>query len=100
MRRNWKHRALLVGIYINVYVCVCVCVCYIHSFALFFSIVGYHRISNRVPSAIWEDLVVIHSVYNSLHLLTLSSHSIPPPPSPLATTNLFSMPVNPFLFHR
>ena len=43
----------------------------------------------------------IHSLYNSLHLLTPNSHSIPPPPpSPLAITSLFSMSVSLFLFYR
>ena len=37
-----------------------------------------------VPCAIQSDLIdmlLIHSVYNSLHLVTLNSHFIPPPPS-------------------
>ena len=40
-----------------------------------------------------------NSIYNSLHLLIPNSQYFPPPPlSPLATTNLFS--VSPFLFLR
>ena len=52
----------------------------------------YHRILNTVPCAIYSrTLLFIPSIYSSLHLLTLTSHSIsPPPPSPLATTSLFS----------
>ena len=37
-----------------------------------------------VPCAIQSDLIdmlLIHSVYNSLHLVTPNSHFIPPPPS-------------------
>ena len=50
-----------------------------------------------------RTLLFIHSIniYNSLHLLIPYSHSIPlPPPSPLATTGLFSMSVSLFLFSR
>ena len=65
-------------------------------FLLFFSVMVYPRILNRVP------LLSIHSLYNSLHLLTPNSHSIPPPPPPptLATTSLFSMSVSRFLLPR
>ena len=44
---------------------------------MFFSIMVFCRILNIVPCAVQEDLV--HSLYNSLHLLTLNSQSIPPP---------------------
>ena len=45
-------------------------------------------------------LLFIHSVYNSWHLLTPNSQSIPPlTPSHLATTSLFFMFVSLFLFH-
>ena len=46
-------------------------------------------------------LLFIHSLHNSLHLLTPNSQSIPPPSfSPLATTRLFPLSVNLFVFHR
>ena len=52
-----------------------------------------------VPCTIQLDLVT-HSTYNSLHLLTPDSHSIPPLPFfPLATVSLFSMSMTLFLFY-
>ena len=46
----------------------------------------YHKILNIVVCAIQWDLVIIHSIYNRLHLLTPTSYSIPPlAPSALAT---------------
>ena len=73
----------------------------IHSFLIFFSIMVYHRILNTVLYAISRTLLFIHSIYNSLHLLTPNSYSIPPPThTPLATTSLFSMSVILFLFCR
>ena len=43
--------------------------------------------------------LLIHSKYNSLHLLTPNSQSIPLPlPFPLETTSLFFMSVSVFLF--
>ena len=57
----------------------------------------YHRILNIAPVLYSRTLLFMHSVYNSSHLLTPTSHSIPPPtPFPLATTSLFSMYVNLF----
>ena len=47
---------------------------------MFFSMMVYRRILNIVSRAVQEDLIA-HSLYNSLHLLTLNSQSIPPPPS-------------------
>ena len=43
-------------------------------FCMFFSIVVYHRIL-----LCRKTLLFVHLMYNSLHLLTSSSHSIPPP---------------------
>ena len=64
-------------------------------FFIFFSIMVYPRILNIVPCATSRTLLFIHSMCNSLHLLTPNSQSIPPPhPSPLATTSLFSMSVS------
>ena len=56
-----------------------------------------HWTARECPS--WT--LFIHSVNKSLHLLTPTSHSIPPSTSSsLATTSLFSMSVSLFLFHR
>ena len=54
-------------------------------FCIFFSIMVYHRISNIVPCAIYSrTLLFIHSICNSLRLLTPNSQSVPPrPPLPL-----------------
>ena len=56
-----------------------------------------------LPSPVLYNRILsfIHSIYNSLHLLTPNSPSIPPPsPSPLATTVLFSKSVSLPLSHR
>ena len=45
-------------------------------FFIFFSIMVYYRILNRVPCATHWGLV-IYSIYNSLHLLITNSQSIP-----------------------
>ena len=45
-------------------------------------------------------LLFIHSKYNSLHLQTTNSQSIPLPPQPLASTGLSSKSVSIILFHR
>ena len=48
-----------------------------------------------------RTLLFIHSAYNSLHLLTPAFLSIlPPMPSPLTTTSLFSTSMILFLFHQ
>ena len=61
----------------------------------------YPRRLNIVPCAVQMPLFIIHPIYNSLHLLTLNSQSVPLLfPSLLATTSLFSMTVNLFLFCR
>ena len=61
---------------------------YLYSFSLWFN----HRTLNIVPSAIRQDLYVIHSKCNSLHLLTLTpTPSLPCSPPPLTTTSLFSL---------
>ena len=71
-----------------------------HSF-LIFSIMAYHKIEYSSLCYTVRTLLFIHSICNSLHLLTPVSHSIPPPkPSLLASTSLFSMSVILFLFHR
>ena len=74
---------------------------YIYSFLIFFSIVVYPRKLDIVPWLYSRTLLFIHSKCNSLHLPTPNSQSIPlPPPPPLATTSLFSVSVNLFLFCR
>ena len=48
-----------------------------------------------------RTLLFIHPIYTSWHLLIPNFQSNPlPTPSLLATTNLFSMSVSLFLFHR
>ena len=69
---------------------------------IFFSIMGYHRILNIVPCAIQKDLVVYSlSTDTNSHLPIPNSHSYPLSPHfPLCNTNLFSMSLILFLFHR
>ena len=55
-------------------------------FFIFFSIMVYHRILNIVPCVYSRALLFIHFLFNSLHLLTSNSQSIPLPP-PLAFGN-------------
>ena len=72
---------------------------YICSFPLWF-ITGYWI---QLPVLYSRTSLLIHYIYNSLHLLTPSSHSILPPstpPPPLATTSLSSMFVSLFMFCR
>ena len=53
---------------------------YMYTFIfIFFSIMGYHRILNTFPVLYNRTFLFIHSIYNSLHLLTPNSRSIPPP---------------------
>ena len=60
---------------------------------------AYHRILNMALCVVQKDLLFIHSISNSLHLLTSTSNSIPPPTfSLLATTTLFPMSMSLFLF--
>ena len=48
---------------------------------MFFSVMVYHKILNIVPCTIYIwALLFIHSIYNSLHLLTPTSQSTPLPP--------------------
>ena len=55
----------------------------------------YHRIVNIVSCAIQQDLVFIHSLYTSLHLLIPNSQSIPLLLDlPLTTSSVFSMSVS------
>ena len=56
-----------------------------YSFPLWF-VTGY---GIQFPVLYSRTLLFIHSIYNSLHLLTPNSQSIPFNPSPLATTSLF-----------
>ena len=54
-------------------------VTHIYIYILFniLSIMVYYRVLNIVPCAIRYDLVFIHSMCNSLHLLIPNSHSNP-----------------------
>jgi len=66
-------------------------------FHIFFSALVYHRILNTVLCTVLSSktLVFIHSMCDSLPLLTPTSHFLPSP-TPcrlLATTSLFSMSV-------
>ena len=73
------------------YICMCLCVCihtYVCTYTFFFK--------NSFPLWLFQEigyssLCYIHPQSNSLHLLPLNSQSIPPPPSSLALTCLFSM---------
>ena len=68
-----------------------------YSFPLWF-IIGYWTQFLVLYS---RTLLFLHCIYNRLHLLIPTSHSIPPPnPSLLATTSLFSVSLSLFLFPR
>ena len=53
-------------------------------FFIFLSMMVYHRILNIVPCATQQNLVVHPALYDSLHLLTWNSQSLPPPWQPQA----------------
>ena len=77
-----------------IYVCVYIYICII-----LFSIMVYHRILNIILYS--RTLFFIRPMYNSWHLLIPNSHSFPLLPTfPLATTNLLSISVSLFLFHK
>lgn len=60
---------------------------------MFFSIVVYPRIVTIVPCAIQQGLVLFRPIYDSSHLLSPDSHSIPPPtPSVVANPSELSSP--------
>lgn len=64
-----------------------------------FSIIVSHRILYIFP-CYTIGYFFIHSIYNSLHLLSPNSQTIPPPSSyPLKTISNFSMALSLFLFH-
>ena len=48
------------------------------SFSIFSSPMVSYRILNIVPCTIQQELVFIHLIYNSLHLLTPTSQPLPP----------------------
>ena len=69
----------ILSLFLGIYIYICICI-YIYTFFLiFFSFMVYHKILNIFPCAIQQDLVVIHSTYNSMYLLISNSQSIPPP---------------------
>ena len=61
----------------------CMCASHTHTSFFIFSIMVYHRILNTLPVLYGRALLLIHSVCNSLHPLTLNSRSIPSPPCSL-----------------
>ena len=61
----------------------CMCASHTHTSLFIFSIMVYHRILNTLPVLYGRALLLIHSVCNSLHPLTLNSRSIPSPPCSL-----------------
>ena len=67
---------------------------------IFFSMALYPRILNTALRAIQQDLLFIHSVHNSLHVLTPNFQFISPHPTSLVTTSLFSMSMRLFLLCR
>ena len=70
-------------------------------FFIFFSVMVYHRILNIAPCAIQWDLVVYTFC---IYQFACGKPNLPLLPSPslsaLANTNLFSMSMILFLFHR
>ena len=61
---------------------------------------AYYKILN-IPMLYSRTLLFIHSICNSLYLLTKTLNpTFPHSPTPLATTSLLPMSVSPFLFHR
>ena len=62
------------GLHIYIYI-------YIYTFFMLFALMVYHRISNVVPCAVGpcRALLFIHFTYDTVHLLTPNSQSIPPP---------------------
>ena len=51
---------------IYIYVCVCVCVCI--PFFRFFSIIGYYKILNIVPCAIYNRSLDVYLIYSSVYM--------------------------------
>ena len=72
---------------------------YVHIFIIFSSIMVYLRILNIAPSAICSALLFIHSMCNTLPLITPNSQ---PTPSqyPLSLDNQKSVSMILFLFYR
>ena len=71
-----------------------ICICaffFLNSFPLWF-VTGYY-----FPVLYSWALLLLHSIYSSLQLLTPASYSIPPPAPALATTSLFSRSMSLFL---
>ena len=60
----------------------------------------YHRRLEQLPVLYSRTLLFIHSKYNSLHLHTTNSQSIPLPLQPLESIGLSSMSVSIILFRR
>ena len=74
---------------------------YIHSLSSSFPLWFITRYWIYVPVLYVMILLFIHSVYTGLYMLIPNSQSVSlPPPSPFATTSLFSVSLILFLFHR
>ena len=81
---------------LHTYVCIHISI-FLYSFPLYF-ISGYWI---QFPVLYNRTLWFIHPICNSLHLLIPNFQSkLPHSPSLLASTNLFSVSVSLFLFHR
>ena len=67
----------------------------IHIYILFYILFHYGLSQDVEYSSLYYTVgpAVIQSIFNSLHVLTPNSQSIPDP-TPLATTSLFSMSVS------
>ena len=78
----------------HIYIFSCIYIC----IYIFFSIMVYQRILNVVAYAIQKTLLFIHPINTALHLLIPNFQSFPPP-TPLASTSLFSVWKS-VLFHR
>ena len=72
---------------------ICIYTQFTHTYTIFFYIIFHHGLSQEIGYSFLcssRTLLLIHSKFNSLHLLTPNSQSIPlPPPSPLATASPF-----------
>ena len=65
---------------------------YIHFLKIFFSIVAYYMILNRVPCPVHRTLLFIHPIRNCFYLLSWNFQTISVPvPSPLTTRNVLSV---------
>ena len=97
-KETWLYILTYIHTYIYTYI-------YIYSLFLILSSITFRlKWSSdwlEIPELHGRTALLIHSKCNSLHLLTPNCPSLPlPPPSPLATTGLFSMSMSLLLFCR